>query len=562
MVEEEKRAPGYQPFTPNLDGLREQTVQLDGNKQPYNMGNIFQAFQQQLIAQEKQKYDEEMQEAKDRVEADRKSRKAERRAAIQTDAITHNWSDEQYQSRVREEMDKIDADCDKELQKAQKKIKKGENFRRSELDKLDKQSESETAEEGAGEGTSEDGDKSSEDGKEGEKKDGEKSSEEDKDKESTNTAVPTLVASGLGAYWDKNFGGAKDPMGRKEALEQQSKLHNVEAGEHRAAAQRENKIANEDARREAGLDGADASFNKNQQKVANRSFASAGASALERTEEYGDPNIHRNRADQARQKGVENTEKAYDEDQIAIQERNAANVYDYKAKETEASNNVTDTLSKGDGDKGGKTPETTKASKPEEDTKPKTTTETVTETQEFEPQKAFNYMAHGLDPTSQQNPNGKSKNGYVGDEVYAQGKQYATTKREGDDAWTDAVQAEANKGPITPDEVKEAGENPNDFPGGTPEGEGKMQTIVAKYRPNWYKWWQGASERFKNGQQINRGDKVGGETADPSKMGNTQTTTTKTVTKDENGNIVQGGGTGSDYRVKNIVSAIAYDPRS
>ena len=530
----------------------------------YTQYRIQQQQQQQLIDQEQKKYDEDVAAAKAAVEAEREKKKKEARNEIEG----KGWSQDRKDAAYRKRLEEIDADYDKKSKEAENSVSKGENLRRYETEKrLDKvQEDYENEKKEKSEESSKDGEKDGKkDGEKDGKKDGDKSSKEKESEEekTSGTPVSTLAAQSIGAYLGKNVYDVKDPMGRDAALKAQSNLHVAEAGEHRAAAQRENHIATRDARREAGKDGLAESASKNEQKVMNKGNASAGAAALEREEFYGDPNTHRNRADQARQKGVENTEKAYDEDQVAIQERNAADVYNYKAKETAASNIETDALSKGDGDKGGGEVTTKKT---EEDTTPKTSTETITETQKFEPQKALNYMTYSLDPSSKQNPNNKATNpDYVGDEVYAQGKQYATTKMEGDATWTDAVQAEATKGPITPDEVKAAGKDPNNFPGGS-EGEGWMQDLLAKLRPNWYKWWQGMSDRFdEDGNQKNRGDVVDGEVVEPSEMGNTETTSTKTVTKDENGNIVQGGGTGgtgSDYRVKSIVSAIAYDPKS
>lgn len=345
-------------------------------------------------------------------------------------------------------------------------------------------------------------------------------------KTTTRTGAVNPAVSGLRAFWDRKFGKTTDPMGRRTGLRAQADLHNVEAGEHRAAAQRENQIANRDPRREAGLDGAAEYHDKNAQKVNNRGNVSAGAAALEREEGYGNPDTHRNRADQARQKGVENTEKAYDEDQVAIQERTSGNVYDYVARDMQSSNDETNALSQGSGDNTTKTETKTETKTPEpEKTDPPTPVKTPEKKEAtLIPQWALNYITYSQDPMSKQNPNGGGKEPFVGMDQYDKGKEYATTQYHGDNTWNDKVASEAK--PITPEDIEAYNKkhgtsyNPQNYP-----GEGEMQNIVAELRPNWYKWWKGVSGRFdENGHQKNLGDVVDGKVVGRDEIDNKQTT--------------------------------------
>jgi len=346
-------------------------------------------------------------------------------------------------------------------------------------------------------------------------------------KTTTRTGAVNPVVSGLRSFWDRKFGKTTDPMGRSTGLRAQADLHNVEAGEHRAAAQRENQIANRDPRREAGLDGAAEYHDKNAQKVNNRGNVSAGAAALEREEGYGNPDTHRNRADQARQKGVENTEKAYDEDQVAIQERTSGDVYDYVARDMQSSNDETNALSQGSGDNTTKT-ETkteTKTPEPEKTDPPKPTVYPEEKTATLIPQWALNYITYSKDPMSKQNPDGKGKDPFIGMNQYNKGKEYATTQYHGDNTWNDKVASEAQ--PISPEDIEAYNKkhgtsyNPQNYP-----GEGEMQNIVAELRPNWYKWWKGVSGRFDdNGHQKNLGDVVDGKVVGRDEIDNKQTNT-------------------------------------
>ena len=353
-------------------------------------------------------------------------------------------------------------------------------------------------------------------------------------KTTTRTGAVNPAVSGLRAFWDRKFGKTTDPMGRSTGLRAQADLHNVEAGEHRAAAQRENQIANRDPRREAGLDGAAEYHDKNAQKVNNRGNVSAGAAALEREEGYGNPDTHRNRADQARQKGVENTEKAYDEDQVAIQERTSGNVYDYVARDMQSSNDETNALSQGSGDNTTKTETKTETKTPEpEKTDPPTPVKTPEKKEAtLIPQWALNYITYSQDPMSKQNPNGGGKEPFVGMDQYDKGKEYATTQYHGDNTWNDKVASEAK--PITPEDIEAYNKkhgtsyNPQNYP-----GEGEMQNIVAELRPNWYKWWKGVSGRFdKNGHQKNLGDVVDGKVVGRDEIDNKQSTTFTDEVKD------------------------------
>lgn len=323
--------------------------------------------------------------------------------------------------------------------------------------------------------------------------------------------------SGLSAAAGKMiYGESGDPMGRDAHLNRQSEMHDREAAKHDVAAQKENQIANRDERRETAKDALADGATKSKDAVNKLGNVGAGAAALARVTGEGNLDANRNRKDQARQKGVENMEKAEDERQLAEQERSGADVYGYQARDMQVSNQESDELSKGKGDtvqedNTKKEEDQTKVDPPDpEKDKPEKKKEPV----EGNWQEAINLLSYGADESSQHFNNGANEaDGQRLLDYYnakpltmQQVQDYVQKKRPNDAAllwgggqWTDGQSKNEflTFGKNDPRRAKQAG---------------LLQEAIGYYYPELYEDWKASGQsngRFDvNGNQINEGQKL------------------------------------------------------
>ena len=347
-----------------------------------------------------------------------------------------------------------------------------------------------------------------------------------KSKETTTTTEKKVqpagaaLFSGLSAAAGKMiYGKSGDPMGRDARLERQSEMHDREAAKHDVAAQKENQIANRDERRETSKDALADGATKSKDAVNKLGNVGAGAAALARVTGEGDINANRNRKDQARQKGVENMEKAEDERQLAEQERSGADVYRYQGRDMQISNQESDELSEGKGDtvqedttkkeEDKKVEDKTKVDPPDPE-KPEEEKAPV----EGNWQEAINLLSYGADESSQHYNNGANEaDGQRLLDYYdakpltmQQVQDYVNKKRPKDAAllweggqWTNGQSKNEflTFGKNDPRRAQQAG---------------LLQEAIGYYYPKLYKAWQASGQsngRFdKNGNQINEGQKL------------------------------------------------------
>lgn len=349
-----------------------------------------------------------------------------------------------------------------------------------------------------------------------------------KSKETTTTTTEKKVQpagaalfSGLSAAAGKMiYGKSGDPMGRNTHLNRQAEMHDREAAKHDVASQKENQIANRDERRETSKD-AQADGQTQSEDIVNKlGNVGAGASALARVTGKGDLNANRNRKDQARQKGVENMEKAEDERQLAEQERSGADVYDYQARDMQVSNQESDELSEGKGDVVEDTTKKEEDKKVEDNTKvdppdpEKEKPEKAAEPVEGNWQEAINLLSYGADESSQHYNNGANEadgqrllDSYDAKPLTMQQVQdYVNKKRPKDAAllweggqWTNGQSKNEflTFGKNDPRRAQQAG---------------LLQDAIGYYYPKLYEDWKASGQtngRFDaNGKQINAGQKL------------------------------------------------------
>jgi len=343
-----------------------------------------------------------------------------------------------------------------------------------------------------------------------------------KSKETTTTTKKKVqpagaaLFSGLSAAAGKMiYGKSGDPMGRNTHLNRQAEMHDREAAKHDVASQKENQIANRDERRETSKDALADGHTQSEDIVNKLGNAGAGASALARVTGKGDLNANRNRKDQARQKGVENMEKAEDERQLAEQERSGADVYDYQARDMQVSNQESDELSEGKGDvvqedKTKKEEDKTKIDPPPPTEKPEEENAPV----EGNWQEAINLLSYGADESSQHYNNGANEadgqrllDYYDAKPLTMQQVQAYVNKERPKDAallweggqWTDGQSKNEflTFGKNDPRRAQQAG---------------LLQEAIGYYYPELYTAWKASGQsngRFdKNGNQINEGQKL------------------------------------------------------
>jgi hypothetical protein len=291
------------------------------------------------------------------------------------------------------------------------------------------------------------------------------------------------------------------------------------AAKHDKAAQDEQHIATRDERRETSKDALADGATKSKDAVNKLGNVGAGAAALARVTGEGDLNANRNRKDQARQKAVENMEKADDERQVAEQERSAADVYRYQGRDMQISNQESDELSEGKGDvvqedttkkeEDKKVEDNTKVDPPDPE-KPEEENAPV----EGNWQEAINLLSYGADESSQHYNNGANEadgqrllDSYDAKPLTMQQVQDYVNKERPKDAallweggqWTNGQSKNEflTFGKNDPRRAQQAG---------------LLQDAIGYYYPKLYEDWKASGQsngRFDaSGNQINAGQKL------------------------------------------------------
>lgn len=149
-----------------------------------------------------------------------------------------------------------------------------------------------------------------------------------------------------------NYLASKTPGGTSQEpnsihLRRQSEMHDKQAGDEQKNAQQNFQVANRNYRVEAEKNAVSQAAAENAQKVSNMGNASAGAAALERTVEKADYNTHMQRQDQQRSEGVKNQREMWGARQTAEEERANADKGDHDYLQAQLYNNATSSLSMG-----------------------------------------------------------------------------------------------------------------------------------------------------------------------------------------------------------------------
>ena len=149
-----------------------------------------------------------------------------------------------------------------------------------------------------------------------------------------------------------NYLASKTPGGTSQEpnsihLRRQSEMHDKQAGDEQKNAQQNFQVANRNYRVEAEKNAASQAAAENAQKVSNMGNASAGAAALERTVEKADYNTHMQRQDQQRSEGVKNQREMWGARQTAEEERANADKGDHDYLQAQLYNNAASSLSMG-----------------------------------------------------------------------------------------------------------------------------------------------------------------------------------------------------------------------
>ena len=149
-----------------------------------------------------------------------------------------------------------------------------------------------------------------------------------------------------------NYLASKTPGGTSQEpnsihLRRQSEMHDKQAGDEQKNAQQNFQVANRNYRVEAEKNAASQAAAENAQKVSNMGNASAGAAALERIVEKADYNTHMQRKDQQRSEGVKNQREMWGARQTAEEERANADKGDHDYLQAQLYNNAASSLSMG-----------------------------------------------------------------------------------------------------------------------------------------------------------------------------------------------------------------------
>ena len=149
-----------------------------------------------------------------------------------------------------------------------------------------------------------------------------------------------------------NYLASKTPGGTSQEpnsihLRRQSEMHDKQAGDEQKNAQQNFQVANRNYRVEAEKNAASQAAAENAQKVNNMGNTSAGAAALERIVEKADYNTHMQRKDQQRSEGVKNQREMWGARQTAEEERANADKGDHDYLQAQLYNNAASSLSMG-----------------------------------------------------------------------------------------------------------------------------------------------------------------------------------------------------------------------
>ena len=149
-----------------------------------------------------------------------------------------------------------------------------------------------------------------------------------------------------------NYLASRTPGGTSQEpnsihLRRQSEMHDKQAGDEQKNAQQNFQVANRNYRVEAEKNAASQAAAENAQKVNNMGNASAGAAALERIVEKADYNTHMQRKDQQRSEGVKNQREMWGARQTAEEERADADKGDHDYLQAQLYNNAASSLSMG-----------------------------------------------------------------------------------------------------------------------------------------------------------------------------------------------------------------------
>lgn len=149
-----------------------------------------------------------------------------------------------------------------------------------------------------------------------------------------------------------NYLASRTPGGTSQEpnsihLRRQSEMHDKQAGDEQKNAQQNFQVANRNYRVEAEKNAASQAAAKNAQKVNNMGNVSAGAAALERGVEAADYNTHMQRKDQQRSEGVKNQREMWGARQTAEEERADADKGDHDYLQAQLYNNAASSLSMG-----------------------------------------------------------------------------------------------------------------------------------------------------------------------------------------------------------------------
>lgn len=149
-----------------------------------------------------------------------------------------------------------------------------------------------------------------------------------------------------------NYLASRTPGGTSQEpnsihLRRQSEMHDKQSGDEQKNAQQNFQVANRNYRVEAEKNAASQAAAKNAQKVNNMGNVSAGAAALERGVEAADYNTHMQRKDQQRSEGVKNQREMWGARQTAEEERADADKGDHDYLQAQLYNNAASSLSMG-----------------------------------------------------------------------------------------------------------------------------------------------------------------------------------------------------------------------
>lgn len=198
------------------------------------------------------------------------------------------------------------------------------------------------------------GDKPYNEGNEPSEQEDKKSDKQDKDDSNSENQgflfpgyVSSVATNSLANYLASKIPGGTPQEPNSVHLRRQAEMHDKQAGDEQKNTQQNFQVANRDYRVEAEKNAASQAAAENAQKVNNMGNASAGAAALERGVKEADYNTHMQRQDQQRTEGVKNQREMWGARQTAEEERADADKGDHDYLQTQLYNNAASSLSMG-----------------------------------------------------------------------------------------------------------------------------------------------------------------------------------------------------------------------